>query len=286
MGYNLCPFRGQLTMMDADRYFDWQAALRQHRERRGLSRPALARLANLSASAIKGVETGSRHPSPDALSRIIDALGLTRDEASPIRAGAGYAVDWQGLFHQRFLADKEWLDKEIERCPWPAFITGQGINLVAANRAFQRVWDVDLSTEFTDPDQRNLLGGASFERFARYAENYDELLRFMIGLAKGDPRMRQDLENPAPWLKEPARRFLQGDPKYIKRFIEAWEKAEPIPHRTRFHHEVRWLYRGEQPMRFFGITTIADIWNELSWNDWIPADAETWQALKQIMSPP
>ena len=35
-------------------------------------------------------------------------------------------------------------------------------------------------------------------------------------------------------------------------------------------------------MRFIGVITIADVWNELSWNDWIPADAETWQTLRDI----
>lgn len=262
--------------------FDWRAALRQARKRRQMTQARLAQTAGLSLAAVKAYESGARHPSPLALKAIIDSLGLTREEANPILAGAGYAVDWQSLLNARYVSEPERLQSEIQKYPWPSFITNQGIYLVAANRAFEVVWDVDLSREFLDPRDRNFLAGASNERFVRCIENYDELVTFLIGLAKGDPRVAQTLEQPAPWLREAMQRFLEGDPKYIRRFFELWEAAEPLPHRTRYTYDVRWRYRGELPMRFTGILTIADLWDELSWNDWIPADVETWRTLAEI----
>ena len=59
----------------------------------------------------------------------------------------------------------------------------------------------------------------------------------LIGLAKGDPRVQADPERPPPWSADAVARFLQGDPAFIRRFLDLWEKAPPIPHRTR--HRVR-----------------------------------------------
>jgi hypothetical protein len=36
-------------------------------------------------------------------------------------------------------------------------------------------------------------------------------------------------------------------------------------------------------LKFHGVLTIADLWNELSWNDWIPADEATRAAVAEMM---
>jgi transcriptional regulator with XRE-family HTH domain len=268
--------------MQESHFVHWREALREARRSRGVSVPALARRSGASVSAIKAYENGTRHPSQAALGSIIDALGVPREDANRIRAGAGYAVDWYTLLNERYTSDLAWLEAAVQRPPWPVFVTNQAIDLVYWNRTFESVWDVDVLKEFTDPGERNFLAGASDPNFADCFENYDEVVTFMIGLAKGDPRWEQNPERPAPWLQAPLQRFLSGDPAYIRRFFELWEKAAPLPHRTRHTYDLRWLYRREHPMRFTGIVTVVDIWNELSWNDWIPADAETWQALAGI----
>ncbi len=213
---------------------------------------------------------------------LVRVLGVPRQDANRILAAAGYAADWSTLFEGRYVSDIEFARSQLERCPWPAFLTDQAINVVATNRLSETIFDVELTTEYMNPGDRNLLARVSDPQFARCLENYDEVVSFMIGLAKGDPRSQQNPEQPAPWLEEPMATFLRGDPSLITRVMALWETAEPIPHRTRHQFDVRWLYRGQTPMRFQGVLTIADLWNELSWNDWIPADAETWRILRDI----
>lgn len=262
--------------------FDWRHALRTWRKRRGLTQKTLAQMTGLSPATVRAYETRARDPSARALTQMVRALGIPRQEANLILAAAGYAVDWQTLLEGRYVFDLGYAKSQLEACAWPAFISDQAINVVATNRLFDLVWDVDPAREYTKPGDRNLLGGASDPRFPRYVANFDELVKFMIGLAKGDPRFEQNPERPAPWLEEPMARFLKGDAALISQIMKLWEAAEPIPHRTRHQYDVHWLYRGETPMRFRGVLTIGDLWNELSWNDWIPADAVTWTRLTDI----
>ncbi|HEY5625267.1 MAG TPA: helix-turn-helix transcriptional regulator [Dehalococcoidia bacterium] len=260
---------------------DWHVALRQHRRNRGLSRAALAARAGVSASSLKAFEHGQRHPKEATLNALIDALGLAREEANPMRLSAGYAVDWFGLLSARYPSED--LAKDIEACPWPVFITNQATDVVHANHAFQRVWDVDLSREFLDPGERNLIANASNPRWVHSIENFDEMVTYLVGLIKGDPRWAQTPENPAPWLQSHLQRFIEGDPAAVQRVLRLWNDAPPLVHRARHMFRVRWRYREKSSLRFLGITTIADLWNELSWNDWLPEDAETWQALAEII---
>lgn len=262
--------------------FDWRAALRMWRKRRGLTQAALAERAELSHSAVRAYENAQRNPSTESLTTLVRVLGVPRQDANQILAAAGYAVDWSTLLDGRYIFDLDDAQAQLNRCPWPAFLTDQAINVVATNQLTEAIFDVDLATDYTDVGDRNLLGGASDPNFARYLENYDEVVSFMIGLAKGDPRFQQNPERPAPWLEEPMSRFLKGDPALITRVMALWQTAEPVPHRTRHQFDVQWLHQGKTPMRFQGILTIADLWNELTWNDWIPADPETWHTLHDI----
>ena len=111
-------------MFELDEALDWRAALREHRKARGFTQPRLARESSLSLSALKQYETGQRHPSAEALDAIIAALGLTAEQSSPIRAGAGYAPDMKRIFYDRLgpfeLPD---LEEQANRYPWPVFVS-------------------------------------------------------------------------------------------------------------------------------------------------------------------
>jgi transcriptional regulator with XRE-family HTH domain len=262
---------------------DWPIRLRDHRLRLGIAQTELARRTGLSLTAVKAYENGARHPSRDALDVIIAALGLPPEEANPIRAGAGYAINFTALFEGRYLFDLATAQDQLDRLPWPAFITNQATLVVAFNRPMAIVLDVEPETDFPDPSQRNLLGYANQPRFTDSLENFDEVVGMLIGLAKGDPRVQADPERPPPWSAGAVARFLQGDPAFIRRFLDLWEKAPPIPHRTRHVYDVRWRYRGRPPaLRFIGSLSPADIWNELWWNEWIPADTDTANRLQEL----
>lgn len=257
--------------------FDWIGAIKTWRDRRGLSQPQLAKRSGISLGSIKSYETGARRPSKEALESLIAALGIPVDEANRILGGAGYAVDWRGLFEERYapptIAE---LSAQAEAVAWPVLVTNQAFDLAVANAAAQRLFEVDLDREFTGYGERNLLSRVVEQRFASRLENWDEVVQFMCALAKADPRWRsEDPGRPAPWLEEAVKRLLGGDPALIKRLLQLWEEAEPIQHSILRPYRVRWRHDGEV-LSFSCRMIMADIWGEMHWNEWIPEDEATW----------
>lgn len=238
-------------------------------------------MSGISVSGLKAFETGKRHPREVTLAALIDALGLTREQANPIRTSAGFGDDWYGLFHQRYPSGAIDLAAEVERVRWPAFVSNQGIDVLYANRPFQRLFGVDMQTDLEGEGERNFLSQASNPRFVEVFDNFDEIVKFMIGLVKGDPRWHQAPTNPAPWLRSALDQFMRGDPELVRRVLNLWNEAEPIPHRARHIYNVRLMVDGRL-LRFVGSTTIADLWNELSWNEWVPDDVATWEAMAGV----
>ncbi len=263
--------------------FHWRAALRRHRTQRGLSQPEVARRSGLSLSAVKAYERGDRQPSRAALDAILDVIGLSLDDGNPIRVGAGFAIDWRGVLDRRYIADLADIKRQADASPWPVFITNQGSYVVHWNRAFELVWDVNVERDFPDPLTRSLLSGASIARFTRCIVNYEETMSFFLGLVKGDPRKEQELEQPAPWNYDAVQRLFEGDPGELRRLLDVWEAAEPVPHKIRHQYRVVWRHRGVGPvLRFIGQLAVCDIWNELNWQEWIPADGETWACMASL----
>ena len=152
---------------------DWRKSLQETRERQELSRAALARLASLSVDTIRAYEQGRRRPSIQSLIAILDALKLDRTEVNRIRLELGFAPDRRD-YGTPSIADQytvEELQVELERLPWPAFSSNELMEVVAANRAAQTLWGVDLSREFLESTERNLLRIASNPRFADHCLN-------------------------------------------------------------------------------------------------------------------
>lgn len=268
-----------------DEDYDWRAALRAHRVARRISRPEVARRSGLSLSTVKAYECGNRHPSRAALDAIVRALGLSHDEANPIRSGAGFAIDWRAVIGRRYIVDLDVLRAQADDTPWPVFITNQGSYVLHWNPAFALLWDVDVERDFPDPLTRNLLSGASIARFTRCIVSYDETMAFFLGMIKGDPRAASDFEHPAPWHHDAMAKVVEGDPSELRRLLDAWERTAPIQHQIRHHYPVAWRYHGDGPvLRFRGVLTPCDIWNELNWQEWVPADAETHARMAAIMS--
>lgn len=263
--------------------FDWISAIKSWRERRALSQPQLAERSGVSLGSIKSYETGVRRPSKEALESLISALGIPVDEANQILGGAGYAVDWRGLFEERYAPPTiDEMSEQANGVPWPVLVTNQAFDLVTANIAAQRLFEVDLTREYTGYGERNVLSRLTDDEFATRMENWDEVVTFMCALAKADPRWRsEDPGRPAPWLEEAVKRLLDGSPTRIKRLIELWESAEPIPHGILRPYRVRWRHEGRL-MSFSCRMVMADIWGEMHWNEWIPEDEATWRAVSAL----
>lgn len=262
---------------------EFRELLRTHRRRRRLSQPELARRAALSVSVIKAYESGGRRPSPEALSTLIEVLGLPPEEATPLRVAAGFAADLEFLLYGKYESRSlETFAEELERYSWPVSLLNQTGEILAANRVFYAMLGPSLAAQLkADPGKRNLVAMSSNPEFGERAETWDEGMGFMIGLTKGDPRAEHNLERPAAVGEDVLRRFLSGDPKYIARLLGLWQRTAPIEHWTRHQYHFHWRAEDGRLMRFWNVMHVADVWKELFWSDFIPEDAETWTILNE-----
>jgi transcriptional regulator with XRE-family HTH domain len=263
----------------------WRDALREWRTRESLTQAELADRSGLSVAAVRAYESGARRPSAAALQAMIDAIGIPREEANPMLASAGYSVDQYSVYNWGLEpATLASLKAEADALPWPAHITNQAYDVVHANRAFQGIMEIDLDYQYTEHRARSLISNVVDPWFASRMPNWDEVIGFMAGLAKSDPRWQavDGAEHPAPWLQGPMQKLMEGDPALIARFFTVWSAAQPIPHRLRQRFRLHWLYRGERLMRFTCVLALANIADELHWNEWAPADADTWAILNEI----
>lgn len=103
---------------------------------------------------------------------------------------------------------------------------------------------------------------------------------------KGHHRGAESLEEPSPYFEQLIKDFMAGDPKYVKRFLDLWERTEPRQPKIRFHYPVHWRHDLVGELRFLGIQSSANIWEALGWHDWIPADAQTWERLSALLQHP
>lgn len=271
-------------MFELDKALDWRHALREHRKARGFTQTRLAREASLSLSALKQYETGQRHPSAEALDAIIAALGLTAEQSSAIRAGAGFAPDMRRIFYERLGPyDVHDLQEQANRYSWPVFVANLAADILVANEPFFRVLGSELEQLFrADATQRNLLSVASDPRFAKRVRNWDESMRFFIGLMKGEERWQHNLERPVPMLEGPLRRFLDGDPELIRRTLSLYESAAPVRHTTRIASRFVWALEDGREITFKSLIHVADLYQELSWHDWIPETAADHAVLESV----
>jgi transcriptional regulator with XRE-family HTH domain len=262
--------------------FDWKSALRRQRKLRKWTLKQLADRTGVSLAALKSYETGRRRPSERVLRSLIATLGIPREEANPLLAGAGYAVDWNAIFHERFAVPSiDEQQAELDSLPWPAFVTNQSFDVLRWNRPLEALFEVDPGQRdgFLE---RNLLAGITDDSFARRLLNWDEVVAFMIGLAKGDPRAIHEPEAPAPWLEPAVARLMSGHPARIRRLLQLWEIAPPIKHTLRHRYRVSWDLGNRAALSFACSFVPADLWNELHWNEWIPANAETWNWIETL----
>jgi transcriptional regulator with XRE-family HTH domain len=265
--------------------FDWRSTIRWWRNEQGLTRLEAAVKSGLSVAAVRAYESGARQPSRRALQDLIDALGIPKSDGNFILAAAGFSVDLASLFDGRLPpVSPETLAREVDAQVWPAFTANPSFDVLAANRPALCLFDLNFDVDLLGFGERNLLGGITHEEYARRILNWDEVVEFICGLAKGDPRWGgSGAAHPSPWLRRPVERLQAGSPARIQRLAEIWQRAEPIGHRVMQHYCLELLY-GETPLQFACRMVMADVWSELHYNEWIPANTKTWSMMETIVA--
>ncbi len=265
---------------------DWSTKLREARKAVRLSQRALAERAGVSPSTVKAYELGLRNPSRVYLTAILDSLKVEARTRNAILTGAGFAVP-DTLFPPdrapKYFFTVEEAAEEVEKCRWPACVLNDVMELVAANQLVQRLWGVDLNNEFTGPLERNLLGVASDPRFAEKVANWDEAVGTAIGILKGHhfgPETRP--EGSSAYFSEVMKRFLEGDPRYVRRFLELWEVTPAREPKSRWSYPIIFNEPGLGTLHFQVQVSTCSEPDGLAFNDWIPLDAATWEALGAI----
>jgi transcriptional regulator with XRE-family HTH domain len=267
---------------------EWFEMLAESRNRLGISQADLAARSHVSLPSVKSYELGKRHPSRPYLVAILDVLKLDRSERNRILTAAGYATDGMAFRPNNpdlvFTAEETVV--EIERYRWPAFVVDEMMGIVAANEAAQRLWGVDLGREFMDPVERNLLSVASAPRFVARCANIAEALRVIVSVWKGHHRGAEQLENPSPMFGAILARFLEGDPKVVAQFLDAWQTVPPRTPKLRWDYPIVWKDPRAGMMRFHAFASAASEPDGLSFNDWIPVGSESWAALERLLASP
>lgn len=265
---------------------DWHQHLRDARKKLRLSQKAVAAAAGISLDSVRGYESGRRRPSREHVAQICDALQLDRGWRNRLMHAVGYAPD--GL-DQRPGDIKEWwlstdeAAAETESYSWPAFVLSERGEVTSANLAAQAVWGVDLTQEFLDPVERNLLSIASNPRFADRCLNWEEALTLILRSFKNYHRASEDPEAPSPYFAAVLEHFLKGDPKYVGRLIELWQKApDNYRYKIRSTYPIVWEQPGIGVLRFRCLLSTLNESDGLAVNDWIPLDAESWTLLERI----
>jgi transcriptional regulator with XRE-family HTH domain len=250
-----------------------------------MSREALAAAAGVSAAAVKSYEDGTRNPTRGMLVSLLNALKIDRHSRNSILVGAGFAPDGEFLGPMRFptfmFSPKE-AQEHVDRCPWPAFVANEFIELIICNQACECLWNIDLEREFPRGIDRNMLAVMSRVRFADHLDNWDDLIRLTIGVFKGHYRGPEELDRASPYFGEVMRRYGTGDERFVTRFAELWQDTEPLEAKVRLMYPIHWREPGLRPMSFMGVVTTANEPEGLAFNDWIPTDAQTWDELEKL----
>jgi transcriptional regulator with XRE-family HTH domain len=266
----------------------WRSRLKHERTQLGLTQAQLGLAAGLSTETIRKYESGGRTPTRRHLLDILAALHVPPAQVRPIIASAGFAPDGDPLPSDVLDGYGFSLDEaaaEIERSPWPRFVTGGAMDVVAANRAAERLWGMDVAAELR---RRNRAGAHVIPAmaepwFAGRVANFDELLSVVIGVLKGIPAGAGALDDPTPWAEKVLGALAVANPTAVGPLLDAWEATPPQHVRPRWEYRVVWR-EAEGEIRFACLVSIANERDGMSFNDWIPADAASHVTLERVLA--
>lgn len=264
---------------------DWRHLLRAARKALKLDQAEVARAVGVSPETLRSYELGRRVPRREHLEALLLALKIPNDTANAIRDALGYAsVLFQFERNRDFFFKLEELPAVVEDTPWPQFVVNDAFEICAANSWMAAVWDIDYEFEYNSRTrvQRNLLSVTGDARFADRLKNWDEIVAMFASIFKSPYPTSFELEAPTPYFNEVIAEFVKGDPVLIKRLLDIWAVTEPRTSKVRSSYPIIWEDTDFGEMRFRGVITNASYPDALSFNDWIPLDAETWQVLTRV----
>ncbi len=263
---------------------DWRHMLRDARKALGLNQAALAAAAGFSAEAVRKYEQGARHPSRERLEKMVVALKLPAAEANLIREALGYAAVpslFVAEFDRGYFFSREELPSHVAAQPWPEFSANDVMEVIAVNPACEAIWGIDFATEQATRSraEMNLLAVASDHHFADRVVNWDEVVEMLVGVFKGKA---MSFEGDEAYGAEVFSVFTAGDPAFLGRLLQVFERAAPMTPKVRWTYPVVWRCDPHGVMRFLGTVSTASEPDGFSFNSWIPIDAESWRVLEDV----
>jgi transcriptional regulator with XRE-family HTH domain len=258
----------------------WSSLLRAAREAVRLTRAEVANSSGVAAATIKAYELGVRNPSRPLLTAILTALQCDRYLRNQVLEAAGFRPDGLEVWHRNpdFALSFDEACAEIRRAPWPAIVTAEGLKVVAANAAYDALWGRRPGAAAAD-EAGGFLSWMSYPPYADRLKNWDEVMGFLIGVLKGSLRFPQEVPEASAHMRPALERFFAGDPGYIGRYLDLWDRTAASVAKARFSYRIVFdhILLGQLSFRCVG-AGVNEV-DGLIINDWIPADAETWQRL-------
>ncbi len=266
----------------------WAQKLRAERERLNLSRERLAAIVKVPTATLRRWEDASRRPSEQRLRQLLSALKLSGAPANEILVGAGYRPEptlFPNWRYPDYFYTAEQLQTAVEQVPWPEFVLNNNVEVIAANLAVQALWGIDFLEERRERTraQMSLLSVASAHQFADKLVNWDECVRIIAGVFKGQPQNPESLDTPSAYFNEVLKEFADGDQQFLRRLLEAFAEAAPEEPKVRGSYRVVWRDDDFGELRFLALRSTASEPDGYAFNDWIPLDGETWSRLDQVI---
>lgn len=264
---------------------DWSAKLQAARKSLRLTRAALAAVVGVSAQTIKAYELGNRHPARPILLAILDELKIERGARDEILLSAGLAPVGMYIGPNRepdYLFTPEQAAEYIAALPWPAFILDDLMQVVCGNRLVEALWGVDIERDYPDLIDRSLIRFSTAPRFADRVLNWDDLVSVGIAVFKGHHLGRETLETPSVFFTRALETIMQGDARYVNRFFQLWEATPPNKPKVRWSYPMVWQGEDGEVLRFRVNVSEANDPRGLAFNDMLPVDGQTWEAVERL----
>lgn len=262
----------------------WSTLLSLARQSVDVSRERLAAMSGVSFGSIKAYESGRRHATRPMLTKLLDAMKVSRAIKNEVLTAAGFAPEDDPVAEpsERRIKREDAIE-EIGRYRWPSMLISENAEILGANVAARKLWQIEpFGNLFKLGDPAITV--ATHPEIVKRLINWEEAVSQQIAGWKSQLRGEESLDEPSPYFARVLDQLGKGDPEYVQRFVELWENTKPgfnIQHR--WPYRIQWLEPGFGMMRFQCFAWVVNDRDGLDIDDWIPQDAETWQVLDRIL---